>query len=723
MVHSRPDTDSKLFMTPNELLKSLFGYDDFRHQQSDIIDSIMAGKDVLTLMPTGGGKSICYQIPAILRQGVGVVVSPLIALMQDQVEALHQVGVNAAYLNSTLSSYDQQVVEQQVLTGEVQILYVAPERLLMERTLRLLEQSNLSLFAIDEAHCVSQWGHDFRPEYQKLSVLKQRFPSVPRIALTATADLKTREEIIAQLTLEQADVYVHSFDRPNIQYHVSDLGNAKKELWSFISTQHPDDAGIVYCLSRKKVEETAQWLTDMGKVALPYHAGLSSEQRASHQRRFLSEDGIIVVATIAFGMGIDKPDVRFVAHLSLPKSIEAYYQETGRAGRDGMPANAWMSFGMQDMVLQRQMVQNSDAAEQYKRVSLQKLNRLLGYCDLATCRRQSLLAYFGETLAEPCGNCDNCLNPPETWDGLQATQKALSTVYRTGQRFGVSYLVNILLGKTDARITQNQHHTLSTFGIGTELSAKEWQGVFRQLLAMNLLEAHGEHGSLQLTETCRPYLKGLHPIELRKIRVSKQSTTKGAKKRSKGSLLTSDMPQFERLREVRSELAKQQSVPAYVICQDITLEALATKRPTHLDQLATIPGLGEAKIEKYGEAFIAVIEPKSLAEKTLSETELESLSLLNQGLTVQDIANARGLKTTTVQTHLASAIELNVCELSNVVALSSEEIESINQQIIALNTIEDGALKPLYEHFEQRYDYGTLKCVVAKMLANSNAVA
>ncbi|MGR5285156.1 DNA helicase RecQ [Vibrio maritimus] len=709
-----PNTPTATPFTPNELLKSLFGYDNFRHQQADIIDSLMSGNDVLTLMPTGGGKSICYQIPAILRQGVGVVVSPLIALMQDQVDALHQVGVRAAYLNSTLSPYDQQVVEQQVLTGDIQILYVAPERLLMEKTLRLLEQSSLSLFAIDEAHCVSQWGHDFRPEYQQLSVLKQRFPTVPRIALTATADLKTREEIIAQLALEQADVYVHSFDRPNITYYVSDLGNAKQELWRFIDTHHQDDAGIVYCLSRKKVEETAQWLCDMGKTALPYHAGLSSDQRANHQRRFLSEDGIIVVATIAFGMGIDKPDVRFVAHLSLPKSIEAYYQETGRAGRDGMPANAWMSFGMQDMVLQRQMVQNSEGAEQYKRVSIQKLNRLLGYCDLATCRRQSLLAYFGETLSKPCGNCDNCLTPPETWDGLQATQKALSTVYRTGQRFGVSYLVNILLGKADSRITQNQHDTLSTFGIGNDLSAKEWQGVFRQLLAMNLLEVHGEHGSLQLTELCRPYLKGEQPIELRKLRVSKKAA-KGAKKKSSGTLSAADMPQFEKLREVRAELANQQSVPAYMICHDATLESLSSVRPQTLDELSTIPGFGEVKIEKYGDAFIAAIEPKSEAEKQLSDTELESLGLLNKGFTVEDIANERGLKATTIMSHLAQAIELNACELNSVIALSDEEIQAITQQAIAFDSLTQQAIKPLFEHFEQQYDYGTLKCVLAKM--------
>ncbi|MGF1751523.1 DNA helicase RecQ [Vibrio cionasavignyae] len=706
-------------MTPKQLLKSLFGYDDFRHQQATIIDTLISGQDALTLMPTGGGKSICYQIPAILREGVGIVVSPLIALMQDQVDALHQIGVKAAYLNSSLSPYDQQAVEQQLLMGEIQILYVAPERLLMERTLSLLEQTRLSLFAIDEAHCVSQWGHDFRPEYQKLSILKARFPSVPRIALTATADSRTKDEIIEQLGLQNAQIFVHSFDRPNIHYHVSDLSNAKQELWSFIETNHASDAGIVYCLSRKKVEETTKWLCDQGKQALAYHAGMSNEQRAQNQQRFLREDGIIIVATIAFGMGIDKPDVRFVAHLSLPKSIEAYYQETGRAGRDGEPANAWMAYGMQDMVLQRQMVQNSDANEQFKFTSLQKLNALLGYCDLASCRRQSLLAYFGETLETPCGNCDNCVSPPETWDGLEATQKALSTVFRTEQRFGASYLINILLGKSDQRIEQNQHHTLSTFGIGTDLSAKQWQGVFRQLLAMNLLEVHGSHGSLRLTELCRPFLKGQRPIQLRTLRNS--STSKKTTKKQKHLGLTSaDSKQFETLREVRAALASEQQVPAYMICHDATLQALATERPQSKEALNQISGFGDTKIEKYGERFLTAILPKTKEENTLSDTELESLSMLKQGLSVDDIAEQRQIKHSTVLAHLAIAIENGACALEQVIDLPSPEVETIISQANRLDTLQEGKLKPLYEHFEQSYDYGMLKCILAKMVATQN---
>ncbi|NOI23625.1 DNA helicase RecQ [Vibrio mediterranei] len=709
-------------MTPQQLLKSLFGYDEFRHQQESIINTLISGNDVLTLMPTGGGKSICYQIPAILRQGVGIVVSPLIALMQDQVDALHQIGVKAAYLNSTLTPYDQQIVEQQLRSGDIDILYVAPERLMLERTLGLLEQCHLSLFAIDEAHCVSQWGHDFRPEYQKLDVLKQRFPSVPRIALTATADSRTQQEIIEQLALENAEVFVHSFDRPNIQYHVSDLSNAKQELWSFIQAHHPEDAGIIYCLSRKKVEETAQWLNELGKVALPYHAGMSADQRALNQQRFLREDGIIIVATIAFGMGIDKPNVRFVGHLSLPKSIEAYYQETGRAGRDGQPANAWMAFGMQDMVLQRQMVQNSDASEQFKFTSIQKLNALLGYCDLATCRRQALLAYFGESLEQPCGNCDNCLTPPETWDGLKATQKALSTVFRTEQRFGASYLINILLGKSDQRIEQNQHHNVSTFGIGTDLNAKQWQGVFRQLLAMNLLEVHGDHGSLRLTEHCRPYLKGEAPIQLRKLRSSNSKARSSTKGRRTG-LSTGDIKQFDVLKQVRSSLATEQQVPAYIICSDATLEALSIERPQQLDELHQISGFGETKISKYGQRFIDAIEPKTEQEIVLNGTELESLTRLQQGLAPEQIATERNIKPATVLAHLAKAIEINACRLEQVVDISEAEFDTITTAAISLNTLQDFKLKPLYEHLEQNYDYdydyAVLKCVVAKISSNA----
>lgn len=462
-----------------KVLREVFGYAEFRLHQRDIIEAMLAGGDVLALMPTGGGKSLCYQIPSLVRPGVGIVVSPLIALMQDQVDALAQLGVRAACLNSSLSPGQRQATEQALVQGELDILYVAPERLLTESMLSLLDRIPQALFAIDEAHCVSQWGHDFRKEYQQLSVLHQRWPEVPRIALTATADHRTRQEIISQLDLSQASVFVSSFDRPNIHYAISDAANSRDQLWRFLQQNHPRDTGIVYCLSRSKVESTAQWLNGKGRVALPYHAGLSDSERITNQSRFLREDGIIIVATIAFGMGIDKPDVRFVAHLNLPRNIEAYYQETGRAGRDGLPANAWMSYGLQDIVTQRYWLEQSEAAEQFKMVSRQKLEALLALCEQTDCRRQALLAYFDEERPEPCGNCDNCLSPPQTIDSTVDAQKALSTVYRSGQRFGVSYIIDILTGKDDARIRGNGHDRLSTFGIGGDVSQAQWRSVFR----------------------------------------------------------------------------------------------------------------------------------------------------------------------------------------------------------------------------------------------------
>ncbi|GAM64738.1 ATP-dependent DNA helicase recQ [Vibrio ishigakensis] len=614
--------------TPLNVLNTVFGYDDFRHQQQEIIESLVAGQDVLTLMPTGGGKSLCYQIPAIVRPGVGIVVSPLIALMKDQVDTLQQAGVSAAYLNSTQDQYEQMQIEDMLLQGELQLLYVAPERLMMERTLNLLAQCQLSLFAIDEAHCVSQWGHDFRPEYQQLSVLQQRFPSTPRIALTATADQRTKEEIISQLGLEQARVFVHSFDRPNIRYHVGEMSNAKKDLWQFISSHHAEDAGIVYCLSRKKVEETAKWLNDQGRTALPYHAGMSSELRNTNQQRFLREDGIIIVATVAFGMGIDKPDVRFVAHLSLPKSIESYYQETGRAGRDGEASNAWMAYGMQDVVLQRQMVANSEGSEAYKQIQVQKLNALLSFCESISCRRQNLLSYFGEE-QEPCGNCDNCISPPKTWDGTQAAQKALSTVYRCDQRFGATYLINVLLGKSDDRILSFGHDKVSTYGIGKDLNATQWKGVFRQLIAMDYLRVEGEYNTLKLTPNCRAILRGEQSVQMREPR--KSSSKRTSKSSATDTLSAVDLGQFEALKQVRADLAKKQDVPAYVICHDASLKQIATERPTSLEQLATISGFGQTKVEKYGAQLLEVVEEKPQEIKTLSATESNTVDLLLSG--------------------------------------------------------------------------------------------
>jgi ATP-dependent DNA helicase RecQ len=594
-----------------DTLKQVFGYHEFRHPQAEIIRTVVEGGDALVLMPTGGGKSLCYQIPALVRDGVGIVVSPLIALMQDQVSALQQLGVRAAFLNSTLDAESRRATEQALRRGELDLLYVAPERLLSESMLSLLAQSPLALFAIDEAHCVSQWGHDFRKEYQQLSVLHRHFPEVPRIALTATADARTREEIIAQLDLHDAAVFVSSFDRPNIRYTISEGHNSRERLWRFLQDEHPNDAGIVYCLSRKKVESVAQWLSDKGRVALPYHAGLPAQIRERTQARFLREEGVIIVATIAFGMGIDKPDVRFVAHLSLPKNIEAYYQETGRAGRDGQAANAWMAYGLQDVITLRQMVQEADAHEQFKRVAHAKLESMLGLCELSSCRRQALLAYFGEMLEEPCGNCDTCLQPPETWDGTEAAQKALSCVYRTGQRFGVNYVIDVLLGREEERISLNQHDRLSTYGIGAERSAVEWRGVFRQLIALGYLAADLQgHGTLRLTEKARPVLRGEQVLQLRKQR--KPEKVKRASGASRDlNLSEQDEQLFRALRGHRLALARERGVPSYVIFHDRTLQEMAEQRPTSLQQLRQVSGVGERKLADFGASFLQVIHEHS----------------------------------------------------------------------------------------------------------------
>ncbi|MEY2632786.1 MAG: hypothetical protein RIR00_1440 [Pseudomonadota bacterium] len=594
--------------TPLDILRRVFGYPAFRANQADIVDHMVAGGDALVLMPTGGGKSLCFQIPALLRTGTAIVVSPLIALMQDQVDALLQLGVQAAFLNSTLDWSDVQRIEQQVLRGQLDLLYVAPERLLTDRFLALLDhldsQDRLALFAIDEAHCVSQWGHDFRPEYLQLSALHERYPRIPRIALTATADQATRDEMIQRLGLSESRIFLTSFDRPNIRYTVVEKNNPRQQLATFLAGRR-GQAGIVYCLSRKKVEETATWLSSQGYPALPYHAGLSSSLRADNQRRFLREDGLIMVATIAFGMGIDKPDVRFVVHLDLPKSLEAYYQETGRAGRDGEPAEAWMAYGLQDVALQRSRIEESAAGENQKRLEAQKLTALLAYCESPRCRRVVLLDYFGEASA-PCQNCDVCLEPPELWDGTVAAQKALSVTYRTGMRFGVVHLIDVLRGKDNEKIRQYGHDRLPTYGVGKDLDDPAWRAVFRQLLAAGLLHADlAEHGALKLTEAARPVLKGQQSVELR--RRSRQSSAPRSRNTTASELAESDQPLFERLRRWRAETAKELSVPAYVILHDKTLRELAVQRPTSLDALTGIPGIGSAKVERYGSELIRLI--------------------------------------------------------------------------------------------------------------------
>ena len=588
-----------------ELLRSVFGYGAFRGAQAEIVAHLVCGGDALVLMPTGGGKSLCYQIPALARPGCAIVVSPLIALMQDQVDALLQAGVRAAFLNSSQDVAAASATEQRLLRGELDLLYVAPERLLTERFLnhldRLARDQQIALFAIDEAHCVSQWGHDFRPEYIGLSVLHERYPSVPRIALTATADNATRSEIIARLGLHEARIFVASFDRPNIRYTIVERDNPRRQLQGFLSA-HRDEAGIVYSLSRKKVDETAAWLVSQGVAALPYHAGMDAQTRRTHQQRFVREDAVVMVATIAFGMGIDKPDVRFVAHLDLPKSLEAYYQETGRAGRDGEPAEAWMTYGLNDVVIHGMRIEESAAPVEQKRLERQKLDAMLAYCEAAGCRRSVLLGYFGESTS-PCGNCDTCLNPPELWDGTVAAQKLLSAALRTGQRFGAGHLIDVLRGKTSEKVAQFSHDQLPTFGIGQELDDSGWRGVARQLLAAGLLHADAErYGGLTLTDAARPVLKGNATLMLRRQQPRKKNAVIKTTRRS-----TSDDPLFAALRAWRSELAREQGVPAYVILHDKTLSELAAARPQDPAALLRISGIGVAKAARYGEALLALL--------------------------------------------------------------------------------------------------------------------
>ena len=592
-----------------QILRSVFGYEQFRAPQAQVIDTLIAGGDALVLMPTGGGKSLCFQIPAMVRPGTGIVISPLIALMQDQVAALKQAGVRAAFLNSTLDAESARAIEQQLLRGDLDLLYVAPERLMLERTLDLLNRATLALFAIDEAHCVSQWGHDFRPEYMQLSVLHERFPNIPRIALTATADEPTRREIIERLGLSKARLFISSFDRPNIRYRISQGGGrAREQLLRFIRSEHAGEAGIVYCLSRKRVDEIAEFLASQGLDALPYHAGLANDMRERHQTRFINEEGVVIVATIAFGMGIDKPNVRFVAHLNLPKSIEAYYQETGRAGRDGLPADAWMVYGLQDVITLRQMLESSDSGDARKRVERHKLDAMLGLCELTTCRRQSLLSYFGEPPPDPCANCDNCLSAPETWDASVPAQKALSCVHRTGQRFGVNYLVDVLLGKVDERIQRFGHDKLSTFGIGQDLGQQEWRGIFRQLISRGLLAVDLEgHGALKLTDTCRAVLRGEERLMLRRETKPEKKTKKAATRTRAAFSADVDTTLWEALRARRLQLAKAQGVPPYVVFHDATLAEMVEQRPHTLSQFAHLSGVGERKLAAYGEDFLEVI--------------------------------------------------------------------------------------------------------------------
>lgn len=699
---------------PNAILKTVFGYDSFRGQQQAVIEQLLAGRDALVLMPTGGGKSLCYQIPALIRAGVGIVISPLIALMQDQVSALLQLGVKAAFLNSTLSLEEARRVEQKLLNNELDLLYIAPERLTSARTAALFEKIRIALFAIDEAHCVSQWGHDFRADYLQLSLLHERFPDIPRIALTATADSKTRQEIIQRLGLEQAQIFISSFDRPNIRYRIVQKQNARQQLLDFIRTEHGGDAGIVYCLSRKKVDETAEWLKSKGVNALPYHAGMDNGQRYRHQHRFLMEEGLVIVATIAFGMGIDKPNVRFVAHLDLPKSIEGYYQETGRAGRDGLAADAWMVYGLQDVIMLRRMLADSGTDEAHKRIEYHKLDAMLALCEQVHCRRQALLSYFDDHLDQPCGNCDTCLTPVETWDGTVAAQQALSCIYRTEQRFGVAYLIDVLLGKASERVTKFSHDRLSTFGIGKALDEKQWHSVFRQLVARGLVAVDFDgFGALKLTESCRPILRGEQPLMLRKdVQPEKIKQVKGL---ARQSMANDHSSLWDALKAKRRELAEAQDVPAYIIFNDETLMAMIEARPKNLRDMSLLSGIGKRKLELYGNDFLAVLGEFPDVEPATTDTVKQSLDLFRLGYTVKQVAQKRELQETTIYGHLAQSLEQGLLALNDVIDLTKQEISQIEDAILNLPEQQKNALKPVYELFDGQYSYGVLRCVRAAL--------
>ncbi len=696
-----------------KVLKDVFGYDGFRAAQQEIIQSVAEGRDTLVIMPTGGGKSICYQLPALLRSGTAVVVSPLIALMHDQVTALSQLGINAAYLNSSLDYNIQHEVEQQLLRGELDLLYIAPERLLQPKTFQMLAQCDVALIAIDEAHCVSQWGHDFRPEYLKIAQFANNFPNAPRIALTATADSRTQLEIEQRLELRNTNIFIQGFDRPNIRYRIGQKDRAREQLLAFIQSEHPQDAGIVYCLSRKRVEETAAWLCTKGLNALPYHAGLAAKLKQHHQHRFLTEDKVIIVATIAFGMGIDKPNVRFVAHLDLPKSIEAYYQETGRAGRDGQPANAWMVYGLQDVVFLRQMVEGSQAPDEIKQVERQKLEAILGLCEITSCRRQVLLSYFGESEHQPCGNCDNCLQPVPVWDGTEAARKVLSAVYRTGQSFGVNHIVDVLTGSLTEKVTQFNHQKLSIWNIGKELNKQQWRSVFRQLVARSYLGVdYDRFGVLKLTEKCRPLLRGEESIELREDLRKQTTRSKYDKKKTVQHKLDADEHVlWEALRALRTDLAKEQDVPPYIIFHDATLMEMVMYRPTSRQQMQKISGVGERKLELYGDEFLAVLNDQNSSHLVVDKQSEESIVLFKTGMLISQVASMQKLSVNVIYNHLATGIAKGELSVDEVVELPESEIQLIEQEILLSEAANGRALKPVFEALGGVYDIALIRCV------------
>lgn len=694
------------------ILKDIFGYDQFRGRQAAIIEQVAQGKDALVLMPTGGGKSLCFQVPALLREGLTVVVSPLIALMEDQVATLDELGVAAVALNSSSSPAEQKAIAERLQAGEIKLLYMAPERLVQPRMLAFLQRLNIALFAIDEAHCVSQWGHDFRPEYLQLGQLAELFPQVPRIALTATADKRTREEIVSRLHLENAERFLSSFDRPNIFYRIAPKDQPRKQLLNFLA-QRPGDAGIVYCLSRKKVDDVAQFLVDKGIAALPYHAGLASEVRAANQRRFLNEEGLVMVATIAFGMGIDKPNVRFVAHLDLPKSMEAYYQETGRAGRDGLPAEAWMVYGLQDVLLLKQMLQSSEGDERHKRLEQHKLEAMLGLCEQVACRRQALLRYFDEDMPKPCGHCDNCVDGVKTYDATEPARQALSAIYRTGQRYGVGYLIDVLLGRANEKVTSLGHQHLAVFGIGSALSEPQWRSLFRQLVARSLVDIDIEgFGALRLTDSCRPLLRGEVRLELRHDPLpTAQKTTSHASQLVKPQ----ERELWEALRGLRRKLAEEHGVPPYVIFPDSTLLEMLRSKPQDLNDMAHVTGVGARKLERYGQAFLAVLSGRASASAPVVDLSHELICLARAGMTPAQIAQQLSCSPRNVYSLLAEAISLQQLSLEQALDLPEPLLASIQDAFLE----GDGQLPSVAEVFAQlsgKVDEGVLHCVRAALV-------